>query len=174
RRSRILRRALGAGGAAALVLAIGALGASAPGQDGAKPPQAKDQPRPAKGKDDAPKPDDAKPAQGKLGLLIDDPKALQGYTLISPFDSSKSFLLDMQGRVVRSWETGCAPALSAFLLDNGHLLRPGSIGGDARVFGPGPGVGGRIQEFTWDGDLVWGFKVYNPRQLPHHDINPLP
>ena len=53
-------------------------------------------------------------------------------------------------------------------------MRPGSIGGDARVFGPGPGVGGRIQEFTWDGELVWDFKFYNAKQLPHHDMTRLP
>src|SRR5437763_1667848 len=174
RRLRIIPRALGAGGMTALLLAIGALGTAAPGQDGAQPPQAKDQPRPAKGQDDAAKRDDSKPAPVKLGLLINDPKALQGYTLISPFDSSKTFLFDMQGRVVRSWETGCAPALSGFLLENGHLMRPGSIGGAARVFGPGPGVGGRIQEFTWDGGLVWDFKFYNAKQLPHHDMTRLP
>ena len=52
---RIIQRALGAGGMAALLLAIGALAAAAPGQDGARPPQGKDQPKPAKGKDDAPK-----------------------------------------------------------------------------------------------------------------------
>ena len=80
----------------------------------------------------------------------------------------------MQGRVVRSWEAGCGPALSAFLLDNGHLMRPGTIGGDAEVFGPGPAVGGRIQEFTWEGELVWDFKFYNAKQLPHHDITRMP
>jgi hypothetical protein len=159
---------------AALLVAIGALGAAAPGQDTARPPQGKDQPGPAKGKADAPKQDDSKPAPAQLGLLINDPKALQGYTLISPFDSSTTFLFDLQGRVVRSWETGCAPALSGFLLENGHLMRPGSIGDDARVFGPGPGVGGRIQEFTWDGELVWDFKFYNAKQLPHHDMTRLP
>ena len=151
-----------------------ALGAAAPVQDGARQPQGKDQTKPANGKDDAPKQNDSKPAPVKLGLLINESKALQGYTLISPFDSSKTFLFDMQGRVVRSWETGCAPALSAFLLDNGHLMRPGSIGGDARVFGPGPAVGGRIQEFTWDGELVWDFKFYNAKQLPHHNMTRLP
>ena len=46
---RIIQRALGAGGMAALLLAIGALGAAAPGQDGAKPAQAKDQPRAGQG-----------------------------------------------------------------------------------------------------------------------------
>jgi hypothetical protein len=175
---RIMERALGASGVAALLLAIGAIcTASAPGQDGARPAQGKDQPRPtqAKGKADAPqKQEEPKAAPVKLGLHINDPTALQGYTLISPFDSSKSFLFDMHGRVVRSWETGCPPALSAFLLENGHLMRPGSIGGDAEVFGPGPAVGGRIQEFTWDGELVWDFKFYNAKQLPHHNITRLP
>ncbi len=170
----IIQRVVGASGIAVLLLVIGVLGAAALGQDGAKPAQAKDQPGPAKGKGEPPKRDDSKPAPEKLGLLINDPKALQGYTLISPFDSSKTFLFDMQGRVVRSWETGCGPALSGFLLDNGHLIRPGSIGGDARVFGPGPGVGGRIQEFTWEGELVWDFKFYNAKQLPHHDMTRLP
>jgi hypothetical protein len=162
------------GGTAILLLAIGALGIAAPVYDDAKTPKPKDQPKPANGKTDAPKKDEPKSAPVKLGLSINEPNALQGYTLISPFDSTKSFLFDMQGRVVRSWEAGCAPALSAFLLENGHLLRPGSIGGDARVFGPGPGVGGRIQEFTWEGELVWDFKFYNAKQLPHHDMTRLP
>src|SRR5262245_2216848 len=162
------------GGTAAILLAIGMLGVAAPAQDAAKPAKGKDEPKPAKGKDGAPKKDDSKPAPVKLGLLTNDPGALQGYTLISPFDSTKTFLFDMQGRVVRSWETGCAPALFGFLLENGHLLRPGSIGGDSRVFGPGPGVGGRIQEFTWKGEPVWDFKFYNAKQLPHHDMTRLP
>ncbi len=174
---RFLPRAIGAIGVAGLVLAIGALGSTAPGQDGARPAQ-KAQPETvqdkAKGKDDAPKKEEAKPAPVKLGLVINDPRASQGYTLISPFDSTKAFLFDMQGRVVRSWETGCSPALSAFLLDNGHLMRPASIGWDVRVFGPGPGVGGRIQEFTWEGELVWDFKFYNAKQLPHHNMTILP
>src|SRR3954471_8726766 len=175
RSSRIIQRGLGMGGMAALLLAIGALGGDAAGQQqGATPPPRKDQPVPAKSKDDAPKKDDAKSPPVKLGLLLNDPKALQGYTLISPFDSSKSFLLDMQGRVVRAWETGSSPAPSAGLLENGHLCRPGLIGGDTRVFGPGPAVGGRIQEFTWEGEPVWDFKFYNARQLPHHDMTRLP
>ena len=164
----------GAGGMATLLILIGAFAAAAPEQDGAKPPQGTDQPKATKGKDAAPKPEETKPAPVKLGLVLNDPKALPGYTLISPFDSSKVFLFDMQGRVVNTWETGCPPALSGFLLDNGHLLRPGSIGGDARVFGPGPGVGGRIQEFTWDGQVVWDFKFYSAKQLPHHNMTRLP
>src|SRR5207248_7917296 len=42
------------------------------------------------------------------------------------------------------------------------------------MFGPGPGVGGRLQEFTWEGELVWDFQFFNAKQLPHHDLTPLP
>ena len=171
---RIIPRALGAGGMAALLLALGTHGAAAPRQGGAAPAQGKGQPGPASTKGDTSKKDEAKAAPVKLGLWVNDPKALQGYTLMSPFDSTRTFLIDMQGRVVQSWEAGCTPALSAFLLENGHLVRPGLIGPDTRVFGPGPAVGGRIQEFTWEGELVWDFKFYNAKQLPHHDLTRLP
>ena len=168
RSKRVIERLSLAGGIASLLLAIAAIGLAA------QAPPAKDQSKPATTKDGASRQAEPKKDQPKLGLLINDPRAFQGYTLISPFDSSKTFLFDMQGRIVNTWETGCTPALSGFLLENGHLLRPGSIGGEVRVFGPGPAAGGRIQEFTWEGSLVWDFKFYNAKQLPHHNMTRLP
>jgi hypothetical protein len=167
-------------GGMAFLLAMAMLAGAALAQDAVKPPPSKDQRKQAKSKDESPKKDAApkkaepKTAPAKLGLSVNDPRALQGYTLMSPFVSPNTYLLDMQGRVVHMWKTDSSPALSAVLLENGHLLRPGSIGGDAGVFGPGPGVGGRIQEFTWDGELVWDFNFYNAKQLPHHDLTRLP
>jgi hypothetical protein len=199
---RITSLTLRIGGAAALLLAICALGIAGPVQDDKKPPKDNDQPKTAKGKDDAPKDkDQAKSDKGKddapkkdeakkkedgpkkdepkqppvkLGLSMNTPKALQGYTLLAPFDTTKTYLLDMEGKIVHTWESDSSPALFPMLLENGHLLRPGSIGNDSRVFGPGPGVGGRIQEFTWEGELVWDFRFYNAKQLPHHDFTRLP
>ena len=115
-----------------------------------------------------------RPARPKLGLSINDPRAFQGYTLVGPLMSTKTYLIDMQGRVVRTWESKCNPASSARLLENGNLLRPVSLQGEERSFGGGPAPGGRIQEFTWDGKLVWDFKFFNAKQLPHHDITRLP
>ncbi len=149
---------------AMLPLALAIVGAIAPAGEEARPAQTKD----------APKKEETKPVAPKLGVSINDPRALQGYTLISPFISTDTYLLDMRGQIVRTWKTDSSPALCAFLLENGHLMRPGSIGADARVFGPGPGVGGKIQEFTWEGELVWDFRFYNARQLPHHDMTRLP
>ncbi len=127
----------------------------------------------------------SKQAAAKLGLLLNDPKAFQGYTLLAPMMSTKTYLIDMQGRVVRTWESDCTPALMAYLLPNGNLLRPGAtgkggpggpkgFGKDKKGFALGPGSGGRVQEFTWDGQLVWDYKFEDDRRTPHHDITPLP
>ncbi len=61
----------------------------------------------------------------------------------------------------------------AVLLENGHLLRTGALEAPPEGFG-GTGAGGRIQEFDWDGNLVWDFKYVAENRLPHHDFAPLP
>jgi len=133
----ITNLAIRCAGAAAFLLAMGMLGAAAPAHGDSGPRQTKAQAKPVERKVETPKKEEAKTAPVKLGLSVNTPKALQGYTLFSPFVSPYTYLLDMQGKVVRTWQSDCSVALSATLLENGHLLRPGSIGDDARVFGPG-------------------------------------
>jgi hypothetical protein len=117
---------------------------------------------------------DMKSAAAKVGLSINDPRAYQGCTLVAPLMSTNAYLIDMQGKVVRTWTTKCNPGASTYLLDNGHLLRTGSLMGEEQKFGGGPGAGGRVQEFDWDGTLLWDYKLFNDKQLPHHDITKLP
>lgn len=104
------------------------------------------------------------------GLSINEPEALQGYTLVFPLNSSTTYLVDMESRVVNQWKSDFNPALSAYLMPNGDLVRPGAEGGF------GPGAGGRVQRFNWNGELVWDFSVQSlGRDLqPHHDIHPMP
>ena len=83
----------------------------------------------------------AKTPAVKLGLHINDAKAFQGYTLIAPMMSKNTYLVDMKGRVVRMWESDCTPALSAYLLPNGNLLRPGAAARGGRGKG---GFGGPV------------------------------
>ncbi len=162
------------GRSVAAFLVLGTLVALASAYDDAKTPNVPDKSKSAKSKDGVAKKEAPKSSPPKVGLLLNDPKAFQGFTLLAPMTSTDTYLLDMEGKVVHTWKSDCMPALSPILLENGHLLRPGSIGMDALVFGPGPGVGGRIQEFTWDGKLVWDFKFYNARQMPHHNMTRLP
>jgi hypothetical protein len=113
------------------------------------------------------------PALDKPGLSIHEPGAFTGYTLLTPLCSTTTYLLDMDGRVVHTWECDCTPALGAYLLENGHLLRPGTLG--SQVFGDNPGGGGGlIQEYTWDGQRVWDFQLASAEQLPHHNVCKLP
>ena len=63
----------------------------------------------------------AGPASQGVGLIRNEPGAYAGYTLISPLQSRSTFLIDMTGRVVKTWETDSTPASLAYLLDSGNL-----------------------------------------------------
>jgi hypothetical protein len=113
-------------------------------------------------------------AQAKVGMLINDPRAFRGYTLMNPLNTTTTYLIDMEGRVVKAWQSEHSSMHAAYLLEDGHLLRVGILAGGERAFGTGPGSAGRIQEFTWDGDLVWDFVFHNKRQFSHHDAARMP
>jgi len=145
-----------------------------PSQDGGQPSRGTGGPDGGKveaSRKDPPKPN---PPQEKVGLILNDPRAFQGYTLIAPMGFKKTYLIDMQGRVVRTWVSDCDPAVSAYLLPDGHMLRPGMLDGEQQRFGSGPGAGGKVQEFTWEGELAWDFKYVSEKRIPHHDITKLP
>jgi hypothetical protein len=62
--------------------------------------------------------------------------------------------------------------MGAYLLEDGHLLRPGA---PKRQATDDDLVGGeRVQEFTWEGELVWDFSLSGDRGIPHHDVCKLP
>ena len=68
--------------------------------------------------------DDIAGANVPRGLWINKPTAQPGYILFSPLSSGTTYLIDNAGQVVHTWESDFAPGCSAYLLDNGHLLRP--------------------------------------------------
>ena len=90
-----------------------------------------------------------------VGLFFNDKEAFTGYTLFAPIRYTMTYLIDNDGLLVHSWESDRRPGQSAYLLENGHLLRTAKTEGN-QVFDAG-GVGGRIQEFAWDGTLVWDY-----------------
>lgn len=110
------------------------------------------------------------------GLLLRDARACPGYTLIAPTTSANVYLIDTHGRVVRMWKTGFenTSCTATYLLENGHLLRLGLVKESQRHFGARVGAGGRVQEFSWEGELVWDFTLCTDKQLAHHDLEPLP
>jgi len=105
-------------------------------------------------------------------VSVKDPKALNGYTLVAPMNSTKAHLIDLEGRVVKTWDTGVTPALSTYLLENGNLLRSGNLGAKGKI--QGAGGGGRVLEFNWDGAPVWDYTYVSNTSQPHHDIHKMP
>lgn len=94
-----------------------------------------------------------------------------GYILFAPMSSETTYLMDLDGKVVRTWRSEFLPSAWVYFLDNGHILRGGSDRGTSAF--SGGGQGGRFQEFDLDGALVWDFE-YNQTRLPHHDVAVLP
>ena len=112
------------------------------------------------------------PKAEKLGVLLNDSRACPGYNLINP-GRKKTYLYDNEGRVVHSWTSEYSSGAAAYLLENGHLFRPAEAANRKPGF-QGPAAGGRIQEFDWDGNLVWDFEYHSEKRLPHHDAIKLP
>jgi hypothetical protein len=111
-------------------------------------------------------------AQGlTVGCLLNDDASFEGYTLFSPMSSRTAYLIDNGGFLVNSWFSAYRPGLSVYLLENGHLLRTGTVGNQYYAAG---GAGGIVEEYTWEGDLVWEYVYSSVDQLQHHDIEPLP
>ncbi len=107
----------------------------------------------------------------QFGVLMNQSGAFPGYNLINPTGKS-TYLYDNDGRVVHSW-TSDYSGVVAYLLDNGHLFRTAEATNRNQRF-RGPAIGGRLQEFDWDGNLVWDFEYHSDKRLPHHDAIKLP
>lgn len=109
-----------------------------------------------------------------MGLIHRQDGAYPGYTLFAPQQYTDTYLIDLDGQLVHHWRSDYLPGNSAYLLPEGHLLRTATF--DPTGTGPftGGGAGGRIEEFDWDGNLVWAFELATGDQLLHHDIEKLP
>ena len=113
------------------------------------------------------------PAAGQgRGVLRALEGAGTGATLVAPLRSKTTFLVDAGGETLHSWPSEWTPGNSAYLLEDGSLLRCGKDAGSAPF--RGGGEGGRIQRISWDGELLWDHQLANSRRRQHHDIEPLP
>lgn len=106
-----------------------------------------------------------------VGLFRNSPQAFPGYTLFAPKHHTLIYLIDNQGRAVHQWKSQYEPGQSVYLLENGHLLHCCFTRNKGFTRG---GEGGRLEEFDWDGNLVWEFEYSSDEHLSHHDIKPLP
>jgi hypothetical protein len=107
-----------------------------------------------------------------VGLFINQTQAWPGYTLIAPKHYTSTYLINNEGKTVHTW-TGSRyePGQSAYLLENGHLIRAAMTKGPLST---GGGEGGRIEEYDWDSNLVWELDFSTTAYMQHHDFTVLP
>jgi hypothetical protein len=93
--------------------------------------------------------------QGPTELLfVDREKVLPGYVLFGV--GGRTFLLDLDGRVVHTWPIGTNP----HLLDNGNIIDTGR---------DDPSGFQGFKEVDWSGQTVWEYTEQRPNYAPHHD-----
>jgi hypothetical protein len=101
------------------------------------------------------------------------PDALSpAYILLAPIRSTTTYLIDLDGQVVHEWQSRTTPALSVYLLPNGNLLRTSNQG--AGSFPGTGGNGGLVEEYDWNGNVVWSYEYFSPTYQQHHDIHRMP
>lgn len=94
------------------------------------------------------------------------------YNLIAPLDIRKIFLMDMDGNVVRSWDTQFLAANDISLTPDGKFL--GLFNNGENIFEPMAGQGGTTQIINQSGQLEWNFDYYSEQYTTHHDVEFLP
>ena len=114
-----------------------------------------------------------------VGVFQNDPGAYEGYTLFAPELTHRTYLIDNEGALVHAWPSKYDPANSAYLQPDGSLWRTGSL--DLNLTWPwvANGVGGVIQQISWEGDVLHEIRIANSKgnqnsRILHHDIEPLP
>ncbi|MBN2090578.1 aryl-sulfate sulfotransferase [candidate division KSB1 bacterium] len=108
-----------------------------------------------------------------VGLMVkDDSKVCPGYILFAPKHNTMTYLIDNDGRIIHQW-TGSKyePGQTVYLKENGNLMRACMTKGPLST---GGGEGGRIEEYDWDGNLVWELDFSTNQYMQHHDFRYLP
>ena len=107
--------------------------------------------------------------QQTVGLFLNDSTAYDGYTLFTPMSSTQeTYLIDNCGNLINFWNNGDnQPGATVYLLENGNLLRTNNT---ASTFIGSGGVGGRIEIFNWEDELIWTYDYVDSTHVQHHDV----
>jgi hypothetical protein len=106
-------------------------------------------------------------------IYFDDSLAYQGYTLFTPNQSNKTYLIENCGLEVHQWTSPYQPGMIAYLRKDGLLLRAGRDSNNPNFLSSG-GNGGFIELLDWWSNRVWRYQVSDNTKQAHHDLHPMP
>jgi hypothetical protein len=110
-------------------------------------------------------------AQNTVGTLTNIQGTFNGYTLFAPAGHTETYLINNCGEIINQWTSTVPPGNAVYLLENGNLLRAGRLPNADINFG---GVGGKVELFDWDGNLLWEYTYSSSTVAQHHDVFPMP
>ncbi len=96
-----------------------------------------------------------------------------GYMLMAPLGSFTTYLIDTDELVDHTWTSSYRPGNSAYLLDDGLLLRTGNVTNGNRFASTG-GVGGIVEKLDWGSNVTWSYSLASDDECLHHDVEELP
>lgn len=111
------------------------------------------------------------PQENTVGLIsnrISD----QGYILFNPLSNKTTYLINRQGEQVHSWSSSYVPGMTVYLREDGTLFRAGRVTDDTYI--NSGGAGGIIEQFNWEGEVIWHYRYSSPLVRQHHDFEILP
>lgn len=110
-------------------------------------------------------------SQNTVGTISLTNDAFEAYTLFSI--NTDSYLINNCGEVINEWNSNYLQGNAVYLLPNGNLLRAGKLSSSNTNVTIG-GIGGIIELFNWQGDLIWSYIYSGENFSHHHDVYPLP
>ena len=109
-------------------------------------------------------------SQNTIGTINNTENAYDGYALFT--FQKETYLINNCGQVINQWTSLYNSGKSVYVLENGNLLRASSGPNPGNI--AIPGIGGRIELFDWDGNVLWDYVYSNTNASQHHDIYPMP
>ncbi len=98
-------------------------------------------------------------------------QAFTGYTLFGPNNSKYTYLVDMNNTVVKTWTHSKNGGYSAYLLEDGSVIRTATSSSSSLNGGGAQGV---VQKYNKNGVLTWEYTYSSTTYRSHHDICPMP
>ena len=102
-----------------------------------------------------------------IGLIsADQDRATPVYRMFSPLGLKQTQIINMQGDVVHSWDLPYEPGNYGYLQPDGNMLSAVRTPDGPKGL---PAKGGLLQEWDWQGNLLWEFQD----DYQHHDFRRL-
>lgn len=94
-----------------------------------------------------------------------------GFTLYNEQNRNTTYLIDKDGNTAFTWNCNTSGNYAVHLTPEGNLIRGGVYSGNSLS---GAAIGGIVQEYDKNGDVVWEYVYSSEDHCSHHDITVLP